>query len=184
MPDQPHEPPPAPPWPAPGRPDVPFTGDERSLLVVWLDYHRATLLTKCAGLSADQLVLRSCPPSTLSLLGLVRHLADAERDWFARTLPGRTRAEVPPLNWDDDDHDGDFNRTDPARAGEDLATYLAETRASDEVAARYGLDDTGTMRDGTPVSLRWIYQHLIEEYARHNGHADLLRQAIDGAVGE
>jgi hypothetical protein len=173
-----------PPWPAPDRVDPPHTGDERALLVAWLDYHRATLLTKCAGLSAEQLGLRSCPPSTLSLHGLIRHLADAERDWFRRNLDGKTRDQVPPLNYDADDLDGDFNRTDPDRVAEDLAVYLAETEASDEVAARYRLDDTGTMRDGRPVSLRWVYQHLIEEYARHNGHADLLRQAIDGAVGE
>ena len=173
-----------PPWPAPQRVDPPFTGDERTLLVAWLDYHRATLLTKCSGLRAEQLVLRSCPPSTLSLLGLVRHLADAERDWFRRNLDAKDRGQVPRLHSDASDPDGDFDRTDPARAAEDLATYLAETQASDGIAARYRLDDTGTMRDGNPVSLRWIYQHLIEEYARHNGHADLLRQAIDGAVGE
>jgi len=131
------------------------TGDERALL---LGAQRATLEVKCAGLDADALARRSVPPSTLSLLGLVRHLADVERRWFRRVLAG---ADAPARFTSDAEPDGDFDGA-VAAAGLDVAR---------EDAWR-----------GT-VSLRWVLVHLVEEYARHNGHADLLRERIDGAVG-
>ena len=102
---------------------------------------------------------------------------------FRRGLDGQSKEQAPPIYYDHDDLDGDFDNTDPARAGEDLATYLAETAAADEVAGRYRLEDTGTMADGNPVSLRWIYVHMIEETSRHVGHADILREQTDGSTG-
>jgi uncharacterized damage-inducible protein DinB len=173
-----------PPWISPERTRPAYVGDERSMLESWLDFHRATLVTKCAGLTGDQLVERSCPPSSLSLLGLVRHMAEVERGWFRKHwLGGLDDIYSTPENWD-----ADFDLTDPARADEDLAVFTAELDAARAEAARHQLDETvavprrgGAMRE---VSLRWIYVHMIEEYARHNGHADLLRERIDGTTGD
>jgi uncharacterized damage-inducible protein DinB len=169
------------PWTAPKRTDPPFRDPERPALEAWLEYHRATLLMKCAGLLAEQLATRSVPPSTLSLLGLVRHMTEVERSWFRRRLE---RENVPPLYYDDANPDGDFDDVDPARADDDLAAFQAELDAARAAAARHGLDDVGLSREGEEVDLRWIYLHMIEEYARHNGHADLLRERIDGATGD
>jgi Protein of unknown function (DUF664) len=169
-------------WPAPVRTDPPFRDPERAALEAWLDYERATLLTKCAGLTPEQLALRSVPPSSLSLLGLVRHLTEVERSWFRRRLD--QQVDLPLLYCSDDNPDGDFDDVDPARADDDRAAYDAELAAVREVVARRGLDDVGRSRLGEEVDLRWIYLHMIEEYARHNGHADLLRERIDGATGE
>jgi uncharacterized damage-inducible protein DinB len=117
----------------------------------------------------------------LSLLGLVRHMADVERGWFRRVLGGE---EAPPLFWSEDDPDGDFDNVDEADAAEAFEQWRAECEhARQLVAAVPSLEVTG-LRRGEPVSLRWILVHMIEEYARHNGHADLLRERIDGAVGE
>ncbi len=149
------------------------------MLDAWLDFHRATLLIKCDGLSAEDLVRHSVEPSTMSLLGLVRHMAQVERGWFRACLAGE---DTEPLYSREDAEDADFDETDPRRAADDLATYRAEVELCREVAGRFALDDCG-MRHGQQVSLRWIYLHMIEEYARHNGHADLLRQRIDGATG-
>jgi hypothetical protein len=170
-------------WTAPEfeRVDEPFVGDERAVLDGFLDFARGTLLVKCAGLTGPQLADRALPPSTLSLLGLVRHMADVERSWFRRRLD---QQDLPHLFGTDDRPDDDFDATDPARADDDLATYQVEVDAAREVASRHGLDDTGVARSGKRVDLRWIYLHMIEEYARHNGHADLLRECIDGATGD
>jgi uncharacterized damage-inducible protein DinB len=168
-------------WTAPDRTEPPFGHPERQALEEWLEYHRATLLTKCAGLTGEQLVTRSVPPSSLSLLGLIRHMTEVERSWFRRRLD---REDIRHLYSSDDDPDADFDRTDPERADDDLAAYLTELHAVRAVAARHGLDDTGLSRRGLPVDLRWIYLHMIEEYARHNGHADLLRERIDGSTGD
>jgi hypothetical protein len=169
------------PWAAPTRTDPPFRDPERPALEAWLEYHRATLLIKCAGITAQQLAARSVPPSTLSLLGLVRHMTEVERSWFRRRLD---RGDVPFLYCGEGNWDGDFDDVDPARADDDLAAFRAELDAVRAVAARYRLDDVGLSRDGHEVDLRWIYLHMIEEYARHNGHADLLRECIDGATGD
>jgi len=167
----------------PERTDPPFVADEQRMLETWLDFHRATLLTKCAGLDDTQLRERSVPPSTLSLIGLVRHMAEVERNWFRNVLADEG---APPLFYDDDFPDGDFDLVDDADIAADLATFHAEIdHARDRVAAAGSLDDIGhRQRRGEDVSLRWILVHMIEEYARHNGHADLLRQRIDGTVGE
>lgn len=170
------EPTPGPDW----RTEPAFVLGERAMLEAWLDFHRDTLRWKCQGLTADQLRARSVPPSGMSLLGLVRHLAEVERSWFRRVLAGE---DAPPRWYDDEHPDGDFDGVDDADPDEAFAAWADEVEAARAVAARHGLDDTG-LRHGEPCSLRWIYVHLIEEYARHNGHADLLRERIDGATGD
>jgi uncharacterized protein DUF664 len=161
------------------RPRVPPSGDERTLLDAWLDWHRATLLIKCAGLTEAQLRERSTPPSPLSLLGLVRHLAEVERGWFRRGV-GREAVDV--IYCPEDNPEGDFEDVDTADVSADLATYRAEVARAREVCAAADLDATFDA-EGTTFSVRWVYLHMIEEYARHNGHADLLRERIDGATG-
>jgi hypothetical protein len=161
----------------------PYRRDERVMLEAWLEYHRATLELKCDDLSVDQLRERSVPPSSLSLLGLVRHMAEVERSWFRRTLAGEDAGYIYCTK---DDLDADFDRVDTANPDEAFATWRAEcAKARENAAAVDSLDAIGArQREEKDVSLRWIYVHMIEEYARHNGHADLLRERIDGAVGE
>ncbi|SRR6266545_6380004 len=155
---------------------------ERTMLVNWLEFHRATLALKCDGLDAGQLRQRAVPPSTLSLLGLVRHMADVERSWFRRTLAGE---DTPAIYYSADDPDGEFDNVDTADVDEAFATWHRECEAARKnLAAAESLDVLGTYRTGDQVSLRWIMNHMIEEYARHNGHADLLRERIDGVTGE
>ena len=139
---------------------------------------------KCAGLDAEQLARRSVPPSTMSLLGLIRHMADVERNWFRRVMAGE---DAPPLYWSDGEADADWNGAgaDPAVVAEAWETWRDEVA----FAERYvdGTDDLGTrgtMRDGKTIALREVLVHMIEEYARHCGHADLLRERIDGRVGQ
>jgi molybdopterin converting factor small subunit/uncharacterized damage-inducible protein DinB len=170
----------SPQFPGADREPMPGRGDERAMLTALLDWHRATLAAKCSGLSADQLRERAVPPSTISLHGLVRHLAGVERWWFREQFaePG-----LAPLYSYDVDEDEDFNDLSGDFAA-DLAVWAAECDAARAIVARSSLDDTGTRRStGEPVSLRWILLHLIAEYARHNGHADLLRERLDGATG-
>ena len=153
------------------------------MLVSWLEFHRETLALKCQGLSPEQLRRRAVPPSTLSLLGLVRHMTEVERNWFQRTIAG---ADAPPLYYTEADRDGDFDNVDGADPEEAFAAWRAECEAARQVLAGVpSLDDAGAgLRRGETVSVRWILVHMIEEYARHNGHADLLRQCIDGATGD
>ena len=157
------------------------TAGEREMLRAFLDFHRATLALKCEGLSAEQLRRRSVPSSALSLLGLVRHMAEVERAWFRRVLDG----EDVPLVWSDT---GDFQVAYDARNAdrdEAFAAWEAEVVRSREIErAAESLDVTGySVKWGEDVSLRMVVLHLIHEYARHNGHADFLREAVDGAVG-
>jgi uncharacterized protein DUF664 len=166
-------------WPDIERVDPPRISDERGSLESWLEYHRDTLLLKCAGLQPEQLALRSCPPSSLSLLGLVRHMTEVEA-WF------HDFDRQPEGEWysTDDDPDGCFDSVDPARADTDLAAYRASMDRAREAVVGRGLDELSPAPDDESVSLRWIFQHMVEEYARHNGHADLLRECIDGAIGD
>jgi uncharacterized damage-inducible protein DinB len=153
---------------------------ERPMLESWLEFHRATLQLKCQGLDAERLAARPVPTSALSLHGLVRHLADVERGWFTRTL---LRApDTPPLFYDPAVEDSGMVPLDGADHAADLTVWQEECARSRQHAARFDLDDA-SLRDGQECSLRWIYLHMIEEYARHNGHADLLRELVDGAVG-
>lgn len=165
------------------RTDPPFEAGERDMLEAWLEFHRATLAMKCDGLDAEQLRRRSVPPSTLSLLGLVRHMAEVERNWFRRVLADE---DAPPLYYSEADWDADFNGVDDADPDEAFTTWRAECDAARANTAAVGsLDEVGRrQRHGHDVSLRWILVHMIEEYARHNGHADFLRERIDGATGD
>lgn len=160
----------------------PTTGDERRMLADVLGAQRATLELKCSGLNTE-LALRTVEPSTLSLLGLVRHLADVERRWFRRVLAGQ---QAPARFSTADDPDGDFNGATPdpvviAAAWDAWRTEVAF--AEQFTAAASTLDIEGHDGWRGTVSLRWVLIHMIEEYARHNGHADILRERIDGAIG-
>ena len=160
----------------------PAAADERTTLTAYLDYQRATLAWKCDGLDDAQLRQRAVPPSTLSLLGLVRHLTEVERSWFRRAF---AREDAAPLYYSDADPDGDFDHVDTADVAEAFDRWRAECdHARRLVAAAPSLAATAVRRSGETVSLRWLLLHMIEEYARHNGHADLLRERIDGTVGE
>ncbi len=169
-------------WTAPEahRVTEPSTGPERVLLQGWLDWHRQTLLGKCTGLTVDQLKTASAEPSSLTLLGLVRHMTEVERTWFILRAAGDTTAGL--VYCSDDNPDGDFDDVADADADADFAAYLAESAAADRAAAELSLDHEFPLR-GKQFSLRWVYLHMIEEYARHNGHADLLRERLDGATG-
>jgi uncharacterized protein DUF664 len=164
------------------RQDPPQTGDERALLQGFLAFHRGTLLWKTAGLTGEQLLGATVEPSTMSLLGLIRHLAEVERYWFQLCLDERPiELEL----WTDDHPDGDFTLAEAARAEQDLADLKATIQLSDEILRSYPLDHAFKRpgRDGE-YSVRWLYLHMVEEYARHNGHADLLRERADGMTGE
>lgn len=155
----------------------PYGAGDREQLLGWLAFHRATLTAKCYGLSDEQLRRRSVPPSTLSLLGLVRHMTEVERGWF----PGFTGERLEPLYCTEDSPDGDFDDLDGIDVAEAFDAWHTECARSDQIIAGAALDDTEP--GDKPYTLRWIVIHIIEEYARHNGHADLLRQSIDGATG-
>ncbi|MEV6593913.1 DinB family protein [Streptomyces acidicola] len=166
------------------RTDPATDADERSTLEGFLDYHRQTLELKCADLDDAQLRTAAVPPSELSLMGLVRHMADVERNWFRRVLANE---DAGPLHYSDEDPDGEFHLTDTDTWEDAYAAWQAEMAAARSNAARFALDDAGEGRSRLieePITLRWIYNHMIEEYARHNGHADLLRERLDGATGE
>ena len=156
--------------------------DERSTLNEYLRAYRLTLEMKCADLDAEQLATRSVPPSTMSLLGLVRHMADVERSWFRRTLAGQ---DAPTL-YCAEDRDGDFNGAvaDPAVVADAWQAWHAEVAFAQQFADATELGAVGRTRHGETVSLREVLVHMIEEYARHCGHADLLRECIDGRVGQ
>ncbi|MEU4898307.1 DinB family protein [Streptomyces sp. NPDC044780] len=160
---------------------APRTADERTSLEGWLDFHRATLALKCEGLDDAQLRTASAPPSELTLLGLVRHMAEVERSWFRRVL---AQEDAPPIWYSEADPDGDFHVTDGDTAKDAFAIWREEIAKAKEAAAGRSLDDVVTRPDRGDYNLRWIYLHMIEEYARHNGHADLLRERIDGATGD
>jgi hypothetical protein len=168
--------------PAVTRPEPPPTGDERPMLTVWLDYQRATLLWKCEGLDGAALARPGVPPSSLTLLGLVRHMALVEWWWFDHIFTGSSSPE--PFSTVDD-RDADFNDIDPGRAMADIELFQRQCEVSRALAAAAeSLDASSVSTEKPTVSLRWITIHMIEEYARHNGHADLLREQIDGVVGE
>lgn len=158
--------------------EPPRVADERDMLTNWLDYWRASILRKCEGLSPAQLVERSCAPSPMSLVGLVRHLTEMERAYAHRLAdPGAAL-----LYCTDASPDGDFDDVSPETAASDLAVFEVHCGQSRAIMDALSLDDVhGSTR---PYTVRWVYHYLIKEYARHLGHADLLRERIDGAVGE
>ncbi|MBT2387284.1 DinB family protein [Streptomyces sp. ISL-11] len=165
------------------RPGPPTDCDERTSLEGWLDFHRETLARKCEGLTDEQLREASVPPSELTLLGLVRHLAECERGWFGNVLAGDEKA-AEPIYFTDEDPDGEFHLSERDTWEEAYATWQAQIAAAREATRGRSLDDLGVgeHRSGETFNLRWIYTHMIEEYARHNGHADLIRERIDGAT--
>ncbi|MFI0928077.1 DinB family protein [Streptomyces sp. NPDC021012] len=157
------------------------TVTERRMLEGWLRRHRETLLAKCAGLTPAQLARTTVEPSDLSLLGLVRHMAEVERWWFRRSFAGE---DVGDVFTGPSDGDEGLAGVDAAEAERDFALFRAETAACDAAAAGHDLDETFVSRGGVPLSLRWVYMLMIQEYARHNGHADFLRERTDGATGD
>lgn len=168
--------------------EPPDAADEKTLLVAFLGYYRATLLLKAEGLSDHQARTKSVVASDLNLMGLIRHMSDVERHWFRRWFLADT---VPGIYWNegDDDPDHDLHPGENDTLADAVAAFQAEVAQSDAILHAASLDDRSKRigepeRSGFQPSLRWIVVHLIEEYARHCGHADLLRQSIDGAVGD
>jgi uncharacterized damage-inducible protein DinB len=151
------------PWTAPlitGQ-NTPFVAGERPMLEAWLDFHRQTLLAKCSGLTADQLRQRAVPPSSLSLLGLVRHMAEVERSWFRCRIAGE---DVGFLYSSEADPDGEFDHVDTANAEQGYATYLREVALARQAAAGQDLDETFFhAHRNAEMSVRWVYVHMIEE---------------------
>jgi len=164
----------------PRRQEPAFVLDERPMLEAWLEFHRMTLLFKCEGLDDVGRKRRPVSSSKLSLHGLVRHMAEVERNWFRRVLLREQYA--PPIWYDPAVPDSELVPLDDADWEADLLAWQSECEASRQAAAEHRLDDLG-LRRGEVCSLRWIYVHMIEEYARHNGHADLIRELVDGEVG-
>ncbi len=163
------------------RVDPPFEADERATLTAFLDYLRATLALKCDGLTDDQLRQRAVPPSALSLLGLVRHMAEVERNWFRPVLGGEEMAGIfaPGLDWE-----AAFRDVASADVAEVFRLWRAECDHARKLVAAAPSFDVRGFRSSGYVSLRWVMTHMIEEYARHLGHADLIRERLDGSVGE
>jgi uncharacterized damage-inducible protein DinB len=167
---------------SPERPMPPLDADERATLEGWLDFYRATLATKCAGLDDEQLRTASAPPSPLTLQGLVQHMAEVERNWFRRVLLGEQAPPIFDPEADPDGTDEGFDVSGEVAFAAALATWEAEVAQARANSAGRPLDATSPFM-GAGVTLRWIYSHMIGEYARHAGHADLIRERIDGATG-
>jgi hypothetical protein len=159
----------------------PPDGDERGVLLGWLAFHRNALEAKCVGLDADQLATRSAPPSPLSLLGLVRHLTEMERVYAVWALGPRVDLQWVWGEYTDGGPEWDID-ADASMVDESMAAWTHEKQLADDLIEQHGqLDGLG---EGNGRSLRWNLQKLIGEYARHNGHADLIRERIDGQTGE
>ncbi len=156
---------------------------ERETVLQYLRHYRLTFALKCDGLDAEQLARRSVPPSTLSLLGLLRHLAKVEHSWFRRVIEGQ---DLPRLYWSEDDHDLDFNGAvaDPAVVEEAWESWRREVAHAEQVEAALPSWDVEVDVHGETGEVRDVLVHLVEEYARHVGHADLLRECIDGRTGQ
>jgi hypothetical protein len=170
------------PDPAIPRSDPDLQTGELAALGQYLDYHRATLEMKCAGLSEVELKRRAVSTSDLTLLGLVRHLTEVEYGWFCKWLDGQPEQSLYSTS---DDPNDDFDNLDSHPVPEVWASYHAQVAESRRILDTFS-DAAEMARGGAgrPRNVRWIALHMVEEYARHNGHADLLREAIDGATGE
>lgn len=159
----------------------PFMAGERESLEAWLEFYRVTLPIKVGGLTAGQLCRAAVPPSSMTLAGIVRHLTDVERYWFSNVAAGSTEAAryraVDPV--------ADFNAYSEATALADVAAYTEELTSVRALAATVADLDAPLpgLRHGAQLNLRWVYSHMIEEYARHLGHVDLLRECVDGRTG-
>jgi uncharacterized protein DUF664 len=175
--------------------ELPATADERTVLTCFLDWHRGALARTCGGLSDEQLRLHAVPSSNVTLLGLLRHLAGVERWYFQAVIAGNFPGSLYTAT---DDVDEDFNDLDAATGESTFAIWREEVEQSRRIAAELPLEHVGTVpidpvaeaagtahpTAGRRYSLRWVLTHMIDEYARHNGHADLVREAIDGQTGE
>jgi len=161
--------------------DPPLEADERATLTAFLDYNRETLALKCDGLTDDQLRERAVPPSSLSLLGIVRPMAEVERNWFQPVLAGEEMRLIyaPDMDWE-----GAFRDVATGDVGEAFSTWRAECDHARALVASAPTLETRGFRRGEWFSLRWVLNHMLEEYARHNGHADLLRERLAGVTGE
>lgn len=159
----------------------PFMAAERESLEAWLEFYRETLPLKVGGLTAAQLCHAAVPPSTMTIAGIVRHLTDVERYWFSNVVAGTDEA----ARYRSEDPDADFTEYDESTALADVTAYSRELERVRTDAA--GVSDLNAplpgLRHGRQLNLRWIYTHMLEEYARHLGHADLLRECIDGSTG-
>ena len=168
-------------WTGDDRPRIPRVAAEREALTSYLDYYRATVAMKCRGLTPAQARTRSMPPSTLSLHGLVRHLAGVERWWFQQNFE---RRDVPFLFFTADEPDLDFDPPSDADFAADLGAWRAECAVSRDIVAGHSLDDTARPLDWhEDIDLRWLMLRMIAEYAQHCGHIDLLREGVDGRTG-
>ncbi|OKH98091.1 Mini-circle protein [Streptomyces sp. CB02923] len=162
----------------------PMDADERATLEGWLDFYRTTLAQKCAGLSEGQLREASAEPSSLTLLGLVQHMAEVERHWFRRVLTGEDVPTVFSTSVDVQPADRGFALSEDATFAKSRLLWQEEMERARKNSAAHALEDIGIGRfRGSRVSLRWICNHMIAEYARHCGHADLIRERIDGSAG-
>lgn len=164
------------------RPTPPLNADERTTSEAWLDFYRATLAMKCDGLDDVELCTASIDPSPLTLLGLVQHMAEVERNWFRRVLAGEDVPAIYDSTADTSGHDGGFELAEHATLAAAQAVWRDEIVRGRANCATRQLDDTSPFMGGE-VSLRWIYIHMIGEYARHCGQADLIRERIDGVTG-
>jgi hypothetical protein len=167
-------------------PPDPPTGDERTTLETFLDYYRAVTIRKAEGITDEQARRALCPPSGLTIIGIVRHLTEVERSWFRQDLVGET---IPPLYYGEShptgDRDGDFHAPPDATIAAALDAYRDELdRCRAVMAGVDSLEIVETNPHSTPRNVRWILVHMIEEYARHAGHLDLLREAADGTTGD
>jgi hypothetical protein len=171
----------SPEWADDDRPRIPRVAPEREALAAYLDYYRATVEMKCRGMTSEQARTRSMSPSTMSLHGLVRHLAGVERWWFQQNFE---RRDVPFLFFSPENPDLDFDPPANADFTADLEAWRAECAVSREIVGAHDLDDTARPLDWyEDIDLRWLVLRMITEYAQHCGHADLLREGIDGRTG-
>jgi uncharacterized damage-inducible protein DinB len=164
------------------RPMPPLDADERTTLESWLNFYRSTLALKCHELNDQQLRTAAVPPSQLTLLGLVQHMAEVERNWFRRVLASEQAPRIYGETAPPTAHDGGFDVSENTTYRTAVAIWQEEVAHARRNCESRRLDDTSPFR-GARVSLRWIYIHMIGEYARHCGHADLIREKVDGATG-
>ena len=169
------------------RTDPPAQADETTMLISFLDYYRASLILKSVGLTDEQARTCAVPPSDLNITGLIRHMAEVERNWFQRWF---IEVDAPPIYYGGADPDGDIHAGPNDSLADAISVWQMEVDRAREITATARPDDiakhvaTEPQRAGFQPNMRWILNHMIEEYARHCGHADLLRQSIDGVVGD
>ena len=160
--------------------EFPTTGTERELLVGFLEFYRAVFARKAEDVDDEAARTATCPPSSLTITGLVRHMAEVERGWFRRGIAGET---APPIYYSDEDPDGDLHVGPDDTVADALAAWWDEVDRARTILAGADLETVIERRDEA-ISARWIVLHMIEEYARHCGHLDLIREAIDGRTGD